>query len=423
MTQASREFQVLVKPIGAICNLDCRYCYYLRKEKLYPEGDSFRMSDGVLENYIVQHLEAAPRPLVSFSWHGGEPTILGRDYFQKIVALQRRHQHAGQRIVNGVQTNGTLIDEDWCRFFAREGFYVGLSMDGPQELHDGYRVTKGQKPTHKQVIRAFRLLQKHKVYCDLLCVVHDQNVHHPRAVYRFFKSIGAKYLQFLPYVELVSGTEGEVTPQTVPAEAFGTFLCAVFDEWVRHDIGRVVIQLFDDAVRPFLGMEHALCIYRETCGNVPVVEHNGDFFSCDHFVYPLYCLGNIQQTPLLEMLESPAQRKFGSAKRETLPAYCQRCEVLSMCNGGCLKDRFIRTPDGEEGLNYLCVGLKRFFTHSRPYLVQFAALCRAGKPADKLMQMIRGPDAKTFTLAGRNDPCPCGSGRKYKRCCLGKLSR
>lgn len=422
MTQASREFQIMVKPIGAICNLDCSYCYYLKKEDLYPKGESFRMSDSVLENYIAQHIEAAPKPLVSFSWHGGEPTILGLDYFQKIVALQHKHQRPGQRIVNGVQTNGTLIDEEWCRFFGGEGFYVGLSMDGPKELHDGYRVNKGQKPTHKQVLRTFRLLQKHKVHCDLLCVVHDQNVQHPTAVYRFFKSIGAEYLQFLPYVEPLPGSDGKVTPQTVPAEAFGTFLCVVFDEWVRHDIGRVVIQMFDEAVRPFLGMEHALCIYRETCGDVPVVEHNGDFFSCDHFVEPNYHLGNIQQTPLAEMLDSAAQRKFGDAKRDTLPSYCRRCEVLSMCNGGCPKDHFIRTPDGETGLNYLCAGLKRFFTHSRPYLIQLANLWRAGEPAEKLMQMVRESDAKTSATTGRNEPCPCGSGRKYKRCCLGAVA-
>lgn len=419
---ASREFQVMTKPVGAICNLDCHYCYYLKKQHLYPKGESFCMNDDHLEEYIVQHIEAAPTPLISFSWHGGEPTILGLDYFRKIVSLQRKHLPPGRRITNGIQTNGTFLDEEWCRFFAAEGFYVGLSLDGPQELHDRYRVTKGQKPTHKQVKRAFQLLKQHRVHCDVLCVVHDHNVHYPTTVYRFFKEIGVQYLQFLPYVEPVEGAEGGVTHNTVPAEAFGSFLCAVFDEWVRHDIGRVVIQLFDEATRPALGVEHALCIFRETCGDVPVVEHNGDFFSCDHFVDPEHHLGNIHETPLVEMLESPAQREFGRAKRDALPRYCQECEVLDLCNGGCPKDRFIRTPDGEEGLNYLCAGYKRFFVHSRPYLLKLASLMRAGKPPEGLMTIVRAEDAKVLPQTGRNDPCPCGSGLKYKKCCLGKLS-
>lgn len=417
MAAASREFQVLVKPIGAVCNLDCRYCYYLGKRDLYPKTWSFRMDDALLERYIVQHIEACPRDLIFFSWHGGEPTVLGLDYFRRIVELQRRHRPPGRRILNGIQTNGTLLDEEWCRFLAAEGFYVGLSLDGPRELHDRYRTTKGGRATHKQVMQALRLLQRYRIPCDILCVVNEQNVRHPTSVYRFFRELGVDYLQFLP---LVARSNGRVTGETVPAEAYGMFLCTVFDEWVRHDITRIGIQNFDEAMRPFLGMEHALCIFRETCGDVVVVEHNGDFYSCDHFVDRDHRLGNIRETPLVEMLESTAQREFGRRKRDGLPRYCRECEVLALCNGGCPKDRFIRTPDGEEGLNYLCPGLKRFFTYSRPYLQRIASFRRSGEPLERLMRLIRSEDTAVVRRADRNDPCPCGSGKKYKRCCLGK---
>ena len=420
MVTASREFQVMVKPIGAVCNLDCGYCYYLRKKDLYPKARAFRMADDLLESYIVQHIEAAPRESILFSWHGGEPTILGVEYFRRIVELQRKHRPPGREILNGMQTNGTLLDEEWCRFLAAEGFYVGISMDGPKELHDRYRITKGKQSTHKRVLQSFRLLKRHRVPCDMLCVVHHQNVRQPTAVYRFFKEIGVEYLQFLPLV--ARKEDGEVSAETVSAEAYGTFLCTIFKEWVRHDIGRIGIQNFDEAVRPFLGMDHALCVSAEICGNIVVVEHNGDFYSCDHFVDREHCLGNIRETPLVEMLENPALREFGRKKRDALPRYCRDCEVLGSCNGGCPKDRFVRTPDGEEGLNYLCAGLKRFFAYSRPYLQRIAWLRQSGEPVDRLMDFVRSEDVEASPQTGRNDPCPCGSGRKYKKCCLGKTS-
>ncbi len=422
MATASREFQIFTKPIGAICNLDCHYCYYLKKEDLYPKGQSFRMTDNVLEEYIVQHIKASPSPVISFSWHGGEPTILGIDYFRKIISLQRKHQLRDRRIANGIQTNGTLLDDEWCRFFAQEGFSVGLSMDGPRELHDAYRVNKGQKPTHKQVMHAFKLLKQHGVQCDTLCVVHNQNVRYPTAVYRFFKEIGVQHLQFLPFVERSQDAEGGVTAHSVPPEAYGSFLCTVFDEWVRHDVGRVTVQIFDEAARPALSLDHSLCIFRETCGDIPVVEHNGDFYSCDHFVDREYYVGNINETPLVEMLESPMQREFGQKKWDALPRYCRECEVLSVCNGGCPKNRFTRTPNGEEGLNYLCAGYKHFFNHCRPTMEKLASLLRAREPIEKLMQMVRAEDVKRSPQIGRNDLCLCGSGRKYKKCCLGKSS-
>jgi serine-type anaerobic sulfatase-maturating enzyme len=414
VSTALREFQVMVKPMGAICNLDCHYCYYLKKEFLYPKGDDFHMSDEMLERYILQQIEAAPGPMVNFAWHGGEPTALGLDYFQKIVALQKKHRPDGKKITNGIQTNGTLLDDGWCRFFAAERFAVGLSIDGPRELHDAYRVDKGQKPTHKQVVRAFRMLSEHDVHIDVLCVVHDKNVRHPREVYRYFKELGVGFLQFLPLVERENGG---VSSRTAPAEAFGKFLIAVFDEWLRNDIGKIAIQMFDEAARPLAGMDHSLCIFRETCGDVPVVEHNGDFFSCDHFVDPEYRVGNIAERHLGEMVDSAPQRAFGEAKRDSLPRYCRECEVRAMCNGGCPKDRFIHTPDGEPGLNYLCAGYKSFFLHSRPYLKKMVELWEANQPIEKLMEVVRADEAPAPPQAGRNDACPCGSGKKYKRCC------
>jgi len=383
MVKASSEFQIFVKPIGSICNLGCRYCYYLEKEHLYPEGESFRMPDEVLEEYIVQHIDASPETVIRFSWHGGEPTVLGLDYFRKVVELQRRHLPPGRRIVNGIQTNGTLLDEDWCRFLAAEGFAVGLSLDGPREMHDRFRVTKDGKPTHEQTMRGYKLLQEHGVYTDILCVVNAHNVRFPLQVYRFFKQIDAQYISFLPMVEPQPEAEGGVDPISVPAEAWGEFLCTVFDEWRDHDIGRVKVQIFEEATRTAFKQEHSLCIFRPTCGDIPVVEHNGDFYSCDHYVDDEHLLGNITETHLVDLLESPAQRAFGEAKLEALPRYCLECKVRSMCNGECPKNRFITTPDGEPGLNYLCAGYKRFFTHCQPFVSEVAALWRRQNPEGK----------------------------------------
>jgi uncharacterized protein len=374
MVKASREFQVFVKPIGSICNLDCHYCYYLKKEHLYPDGESFRMPDEILEEYIVQHIDASPETAIRFSWHGGEPTVLGLDYFRKIVALQRKHRPPNRRIANGIQTNGILLDEDWCRFLASEGFAVGLSLDGPRKMHDRFRVTKDQKPTHEQTMRGYRLLQEHRVYTDILCVVNAHNVRFPLQVYRFFKQINAQYITFLPMVEPQPDAKGGVSHISVPSEAWGTFLCTIFDEWRDQDIGEVKVQIFEEAARTAFNQEHSLCIFRPTCGDIPVVEHNGDFYSCDHFVDVEHCLGNIKEIPLVELLESPAQRAFGEAKLDALPRYCQECEVRAMCNGECPKNRFLKTPDGEPGLNYLCAGYKRFFTHCQPFVSEVAAL-------------------------------------------------
>jgi len=419
MAKASHPYHIFAKPIGSICNLNCDYCYYLKKESFYPEEKSFRMPDDILEDYILQHIETCPDQVIGFAWHGGEPTLLGLDYFRKVVELQRKHRPSDRRIVNGIQTNGTLLDENWCRFLAEEGFSVGISLDGPQEVHDSHRLTKGGKPTHSQAMRGYELLRKHRIACDILCVVHGQNVHRPTEVYRFFKQIKAAYIGFLPLVETRPKTDGAVSSSTVPSEAFGAFLCTIFDEWMSQDIGQVKIQMFEETTTTALGQEHTLCIFKKTCGDVPVIEHSGDFFACDHFVDKEHLFGNIREARLVDLIEGPAQRAFGQAKWDTLPRYCLDCEVLPLCNGGCPKVRILRTPDGEAGLNYLCAGYKRFFSHCRFFLAELSALWHREAEGAKTPPR---PAARTQAnpRIGRNDPCPCGSGKKYKKCCMGK---
>ncbi len=417
MAKASHEFQVFAKPAGSFCNLGCLYCYYLEKEHLYPKGDTLRMPDAILEEYILQHIAASSEPVIRFSWHGGEPTVLGVDYFRKIAAFQRKHQPRGRHIANGIQTNGILLDEEWCRFLSDEGYIVGLSMDGPQEMHDRCRVTKNREPTHRRVMRGYGLLRKHEIPCDILCVVNSANVDSPAEVYRFFRRIGASYLAFLPMVEARSDTESGVSSLTLPAASWGKFLCTVFDEWLSHDIGSIKVQIFEEAARTAFGQAHSLCIFRPECGDIPVIEHNGDFFSCDHFVDPAHRIGNIREIPLIDMLESPAQRAFGRAKQEDLPRTCRTCEVLDLCNGGCPKNRFIRAPDGEKGLNYLCPGYKRFFVHCLPWIAEVAVEWRRQR-AENQSPLQHSGLSRPGPGAGRNDPCPCGSGLKYKKCCL-----
>ena len=421
MATPSRGHQAFAKPIGALCNLECSYCYYLQKQDLYPNDASFRMADSLLEEYIVQHIDASPEGGISFVWHGGEPTLLGLDYFRRIVALQRRHQPRGRRIVNSLQTNGTLLDEDWGHFLATEGFHVGLSLDGPPALHDGYRVAKGEKPTHRQVLQAYRLLRRHRILHDILCVVHAENVREPLQVYRYFKELKVQYLGFLPLVERRPDLEGGVSERSVSAEALGEFLCAIFDEWVRQDVGRITVQLFEEAISASTGDGPSLCIFRKTCGDVPVVEHNGDFFSCDHFVDPDHRVGNIVTTPLSELLESPEQRAFGEAKWETLPRYCRgmrrppRCvtgdaprtassrrQTASPASTPCVRASSASSPtSGPTPRDSPPSGEPE--DHPR-------ASCRSFRPP------MHGPAARR----ARNDPCPCGSGLKYKKCCLGK---
>ena len=360
MMNEIQQFQVFAKPIGASCNLSCHYCYYLDNGENQGQTKKTIMNDEVLEKYIMQHMAAAEAKTVIFSWHGGEPTLLGIDYFKKIVKLQQKHQLPQQRIINGIQTNGTLINEEWCQFLAHEKFSVGVSLDGPQELHDIYRQSPSNKSTFKQSIRGINLLKKHKIFNEILCVVHQNNVKEALKVYNFFKDLGARFISFLPLVDK--------SDKCVSAKDYGQFLCAIFDEWQSHDIGKIKIQIIEEAIRIAFDQEHSLCIFREKCGGVPVIEHDGSFYSCDHFANADHLIGNIKNLHFKEMLNSNRQKSFGEAKFKTLPDFCLGCEVREMCNGGCPKNRIIRTPDGQGGLNYLCEGYKQFFNHIQGFV-------------------------------------------------------
>ena len=420
-----QSFHIMLKPRGAICNLDCTYCYFLSKERMYPDSD-FRMPLDMLEEYTRQYIEAQHVPEVTFAWQGGEPTLMGLDYFRQAVTFQQKYRKPGTRILNALQTNGTLLDDAWCEFFHAHDFLIGLSMDGPPELHDKYRVDKGGAPTHAKVLHAARLLQRHNAEFNILTTVHAGNARHPLEVYRYLRDeVGARFMQFIPIVERDNETgyqEGSaVTRRSVKAREYGDFLIAIFEDWVRRDIGRVYVQIFDVALAAWSGNRPGLCIFEETCGSALAMEHNGDLFACDHYVEPNYFLGNLADRSLLEMVGSTIQNQFGQDKRDTLPQYCRDCEVRFVCNGGCPKNRFIRTPDGEEGLNYLCEGYMSFFKHVRQPMEAMSQLLRMRRPPADLMQTYaqrdRAQAQRPAKPVSRNAPCPCGSGRKYKACC------
>jgi len=371
------DFQVFVKPVGAVCNLDCQYCYYLEKQQLYTEKHGYRMPDDLLEKYIIQHISASSGPELFFSWHGGEPTLAGLQFFKRVVELQMKQKQVPENwtVINGLQTNGTLLSHEWCRFLKEEHFVVGISLDGPENIHSIFRFHKNRKACFDEVIRGYRLLQQYGIPCEILCVVSSANVGYPLEIYRYFKHLKVEFITFLPLVEKDPGKQ--ISERTVNAKAFGEFLCAIFDEWKTSDIGVVKIQLFEEVLRSAFGLDHTLCIFKKTCGSVPVVEHNGDFYSCDHFVSEGDMLGNIRETSLKQLLESPQQKAFGQAKLTSLPNYCLKCVVREMCNGACPKDRFIETPAGEKGLNYLCEGYKLFFNHCKPFVEQVAKVWQA----------------------------------------------
>jgi len=395
-------FHVLAKPSGPICNLDCTYCFFLSKEALYP-GDRFRMTDEVLEAYIRQLLEAHTAPEVTIAWQGGEPTLMGVDFFRRAIELAERYRRPGQVLQHTMQTNATLLTDEWCALLREHDFLVGVSIDGPRELHDTYRVDKRGAPTFDKVIAGLRLLQQHAVDVNVLCTVNAANQDHPLDVYRFFRDdLGLRHVQLIPIVEQ------DDLSRSVDPETWGAFLIAVFEEWVRHDVGSVYVQMFDAALASWVGAPASMCIFGETCGNALALEHNGDLYSCDHFVDPPYLLGNILHTQMVELVASPQQRAFGDAKRDTLPRYCVECPVRFACNGECPKNRFTTTPDGEPGLNYLCAGYRAFFLHVDGVMRLMAARLRAGGFADEVMTTLR--------TAPRNEPCPCGSGRKAKVC-------
>ena len=416
-------FHLMTKPRGAICNLDCKYCYFLSKEALYP-GSNFRMSDNLLEEYIRQYIEAQSVNDINFAWQGGEPTLMGVDFFRQAARYQQKYKRPGMRITNALQTNAVTLDDEWCEFFAANDFLLGVSLDGPRDMHDYYRVDKGGQPTFDKVMRGLRLLQKHKAEYNILTTVHAANEGQGKRVYQFLRDeVETRFMQFIPIVERDNDTgyqEGDaVTDRSITARGYGQFLIDMYEEWVRRDVGHVFVQIFDIALAAWTGAPPGLCIFDETCGLAMAMEHNGDVYSCDHYVEPDYKLGNILDVPLADIVVMDEQREFGLAKRDTLPQYCLDCEVKFVCNGGCPKNRFIETPTGEPGLNYLCEGYRAFFNHVRPTMNYMAqSLAQRQPPANVMLELARQDAARerAFASAGRNDPCPCGSGLKFKRC-------
>jgi uncharacterized protein len=426
--QSPPAFHLLAKPTGAICNLDCAYCFFLEKEQLYP-GSRFRMGEDMLERYVRQLIEAHRTDSVTFAWQGGEPMLMGLDFFRRAIELANKYRRPSMTFLHTMQTNGTLLDDDWCAFLKEHNFLVGVSIDGPRQLHDVYRVDKGGQPTFDRVMRGIRLLQKHGVEFNILNTVNRVNADHPSDVYRFIRDdIGADWIQFIPVVERVDDDGGRslyqqgsnVSERSVTPEQFGHFLSAIFDEWVRHDVGRVFVQTFEAATANWLGMESSgMCVFNATCGQGLALEHNGDLYACDHFVEPDYLLGNIADTHMGDLVTSPQQLKFGQDKRGALPGYCLECDVRFACQGECPKNRFFETSDGEPGLNYLCAGYKNFFHHIAYPMQVITGLLRRGRPADEVILLLDQEEAKwraLFDRTGRNDPCPCGSGRKFKQC-------
>lgn len=451
---APTRFHVMAKPIGPICNLNCSYCYYLSKKDLFGSHEEWQMSESLLERFIRHYIGSQSEGFVNFSWQGGEPTLLGLDFFRNVVRLEKMYCPPIKQISNDLQTNGTLLDEEWCKFLRENRFLVGLSIDGPEELHNEYRLDKQGRGTFEKVFSAGKLMQEHGVEFNTLSVVNRNNSKKPLEVYKFLRDeLGSKYMQFIPIVEpkefasvapqhwgkekmSMSGDEKTrpgnngsiVTDWSVEAEDYGDFLCAIFDEWVRNDVGEVFVPLFDCALGLWMGMPSSACYFADTCGKALAFEHDGSVYSCDHYVYPEYRLGNIKETPLAQMLYSERQVKFGLDKTDSLPKYCKECEVKFACNGECPKNRFILTPDGEPGLNYLCSGLRKYFNHIDPVMRLMAKELKAGRTADNVMKYFKKQNNdQTVPIvwnpkpkAKLNAKCPCGSGRKYKKCCYKK---
>jgi len=410
-------FHVMAKPTGARCNLRCDYCFFLEKEALYP-GSDFRMSDEVMRAYVAQTAEGQRVPHVTLAWQGGEPTLMGLDFYRRARAVEDAHVPAGASVERTIQTNGVLLDDEWAEFLAENDYLVGLSLDGPRELHDVFRHDKAGGPVFDRVLAAARRLQAHGVEFNVMCAVHAVNSLHPLEVYRFFRDeLGARYVQFIPIVEVaeppIGDRPGTVTERSVRSREYGRFLSVVFDEWVRRDVGAMFVQVFDGVLAAYVRGYSTLCVLRPTCGDAVALEHTGDVYSCDHFVTPEHRLGNILETPLGELVRGEAQRAFGEAKQATLPAYCRACEYLFACHGECPKNRILPTPDGEPGLNWLCAGLKELFAHTERRMRLMADILRRGGEAAEVMALL----AAEAHTTGRNDPCPCGSGKKYKHCC------
>jgi uncharacterized protein len=376
----------MVKPIGPTCNLACEYCYYLSKTALYPETTDYRMSDAVLEAFTRQYIEAQRVPAVTFGWQGGEPTLLGLDFFERALAYQARYRRPGMRVINAFQTNGTLLDAAWGRFLRKHNVLVGLSLDGPRELHDTYRRGRDGGPTFDRVMDGLEILKAHDVAFNVLTTVHAANAPHPLETYRFLRDeVGATFIQFIPIVQW--GPDGTLTDRSVTAEQYGTFLTAIFDEWAQRDLGTLSVQIFDVAISVALGRPPGLCVFAETCGTALALEHNGDLYACDHFVTPKYRIGNLVETPLGALVGSRQQRAFGQAKAN-LPQVCQQCEVRYLCNGGCPKNRRTLVP-GELPLNVLCDGYKTFFRHVERPINVIARQMRQRRPLPAIRRRMQ----------------------------------
>ena len=409
----------IAKPVGPICNLHCEYCYYLDKAELFAGDERFKMSDSVLRDYLAQAIAGAHGSPVHVVWHGGEPLLAGRAFYERAFAIQAELAPEGWRWLNSFQTNGTLLDDRWADFIAEHRIAVGLSLDGGPDTHDALRHDRRGRATHHRVLEALARLRARGVEPDVLCTVNATTAAEPLAVYRFLRDLGVSWIQFIPVV--ARDRDGAVTPESVDPAAFGDFLNEIFDEWVRHDVNRVVVQGFLEGLFVTANGRGTLCVTSETCGQVLAVEHDGSVYACDHFVDPEHRLGSVTSDSLIDLASSPSQVAFGQAKRDALPTQCRQCPVLSFCRGGCPKDRFTTTDDAEAGLNYLCEGYRRFYGHARARLERMGELALAGQRPSSIMGELAVEDAqrlRAFQLARRNDPCPCGSGRKYKHCCL-----
>lgn len=392
MIKTPPSFHIMLKPRASICNLDCKYCYYLSKRNLYPESDC-RMNDNTLEEFIHQYINAQRVPEVTFGWQGGEPTLMGLDFFKRAVRLQKKYARPGMQIYNTLQTNGTLLNDEWGKFFYENSFLIGLSLDGPPQLHNTYRIDKEGNPTFARVKKGLDILKRYNIEFNILTCVHAANAEYPLEVYRFLRDeIGTKFIQFIPIVERDNDTgfqEGnKITSRSVTGRQYGKFLITIFNEWVRRDVGRVFVQIFDIALGAWLGMLAALCIFTPTCGTALAMEHNGDLYACDHFVEPKHKRGNFLDASIVKLVGSQEQFTFGQNKYNLLPTYCRECKVSFVCNGGCPKNRVLSTRDGEPGLNYLCEGYKAFFTYIDPYMQFMAEQLRNKEPAAKIMEHL-----------------------------------
>lgn len=396
----ARPVYLMAKPAGSLCNLRCKYCYYLEKSKLYDHNEKHIMSDQLLEKFIKEYIEAQTMPEVMFTWHGGETLMRPISFYKKALRLQQQYA-GGRRIDNCIQTNATMLTDEWCKFLHDNNFLVGVSIDGPQEFHDAYRKTATGRPTWNQVMRGIRMLNKYNVEWNALAVVNNLNVEHPLEFYHFFKDINCHFIQFTPIVERIVDNRtdglqlapgmtegGQMADFSITAEQWGTFLCTIFNEWVRHDVGEYFIQLFDSALANWVGVAPGLCTMAAECGHAGVMEYNGDVYSCDHFVYPEHRLGNLRESTVTQMMYSPKQREFARMKKEMLPQQCKECDVLFACHGECPKNRFINDRYGNPGLNYLCAGYHKFFKHIAPYMEFMKGELAAKRPPANVMNYI-----------------------------------